>query len=882
MNEKASQKEGEEGTHPRPEVEAPGIPVGEELALGPVEGDEIDPLPKWWDESEDAERGKAENRRHEEGEAAEAKRSRKPRPAPEEKVEPDPGETVEEAAAEEEAGESSIVGMPEIDLGTIKVKHRPKTDEPSDEEEGDDSSAPPDDPGPAPEKFEDAFEAKPALVPGSAAPAKKEATAPTKPEDETEEAEETTEDVPSPEAESEAEAKPESETVPVPAKEGEGTPTPPPVPVIGDGLVPKEPAASAPAKRKAGCWTVFATLFFIATIGVVGLLVVAAVFAWTQAGKFGEQAAAKVQEKLEAQGFHLDCGSWRYEFPGGLVFDEVTVYDDATKAKPALKISPLAMDVDFLSLAKDPGGLGRTEFSLRDSTVGFYEEGGLSSEIPGVDGEIVADTDGIVVERLAATFDGLRVRIEGKGRSAQPGIDFPALLRAIRPWQAFEGTGGQAPLLTLIFAADAGDSGSATVEGTFAGTGVKWREIEFSSLSAAFRFDPATGVLSLPNVQAGYGGGLIGGTLSIDTASQIATIESLQSTVDFTALLPAYDPAWAERFKAVRFVDAPSLQIVGSLPLAEPAQADIEVRYSHRQGLVYLDGERELPFSDLRGRFRYARGVLETNDATARLFGGEVALNGSANFLRENRPFNGRVDVTGLSLKEAAGWFGQDGAGLSGRLALNFRGTGGFDSGLAGLNGGGDFRIEEAALPQFPVLGSVQSLVGGVVPAFAAKGAGSVTGAYIIESGVLVTSDLAVRNGGARIVVNGSLTLASAQTNFTATADLEPALAAATGLKGKAIQVAGSGPLREPVLKVRQFPIEFTASGLGEVLGTTPESLAGLKDLVGSENAAEVISGTVEEAAALGLDPAVAELLKGLLGGGEPERPLLRAIPQEN
>src|SRR5690606_1090113 len=129
------------------------------------------------------------------------------------------------------------------------------------------------DPSPAGEKFEDAFEAKPALVPGSPAPARAEAPAPAAPETATEEP-----------------VVPAKATPPA-LPTGASSPDPAPIPVIGDGRAPKESAASgpatpAPAKRKAGCWTIFATLFFIATVLVVALLAAAAVFAWTQVGKF--------------------------------------------------------------------------------------------------------------------------------------------------------------------------------------------------------------------------------------------------------------------------------------------------------------------------------------------------------------------------------------------------------------------------------------------------------------------------------------------------------------------------------------------------------------------------------------------------------------------
>ena len=69
MKEKASFKENGEDQIPRVDPDAPGLAPGEELAIDPGGGDEIDPIRKWWDETEATSREKARNRRLEELEA---------------------------------------------------------------------------------------------------------------------------------------------------------------------------------------------------------------------------------------------------------------------------------------------------------------------------------------------------------------------------------------------------------------------------------------------------------------------------------------------------------------------------------------------------------------------------------------------------------------------------------------------------------------------------------------------------------------------------------------------------------------------------------------------------------------------------------------------
>lgn len=408
---------------------------------------------------------------------------------------------------------------------------------------------------------------------------------------------------------------------------------------------------------------------------------------------------------------------------------------------------------------------------------------------------------------------------------------------------------------------------------------MKWQTLEFGGASIRFRVDPAAGVLSFPQVMVLHGSGSIGGSLSIDTTTLTLKVERLQSSVDLVALISSYDPAWAEEVKAVRFVDAPVVSVSGEVPLGDPSFSRLEIRYTHPRGLIWTSSGRELALADIRGDFKYDRGAIETNNAAARIFGGRIEVNGATNLLRDGRPFSGLVELTGANLEPAAQWFGQEKSGLSGRLDIVFRGTG--TSELASVNGGGTLRIEQANLTGFPMIGRVREQVGAVLPVLTGGGSGALTSAYIIESGVLVTSDLTLLQGGLRTVVNGSVNLVTRATNFTARVDLAPELAGATGLEDKAVVVEGTGNLDQPVLKIREFPVEFASSALSGVLGSTPESLLKLQGLLPAENAAQAITGSLEDVEKIGIDPAVTGFLRGLIGGEEPRpAPAIRAVPQ--
>ncbi|MEQ1842421.1 MAG: hypothetical protein ABL994_18635, partial [Verrucomicrobiales bacterium] len=490
-----------------------------------------------------------------------------------------------------------------------------------------------------------------------------------------------------------------------------------------------------------------------------------AALAWSRAGDFGKEVTSVVTGKLEEKGIYLDFGSWKYEFPRGLVFDEVTVFDDASKERPAIKASSIGINVDILGLAKGGGQLGSAEISLKDSKLTLFEGPDVFAEVSGIEGEILAGEESVEVERLSAQVGGLRVDLTGrvkmtesagaateaKAPDAEPAsdrltLDFTAF-RQIQPWLALEGTGGEAPVLSVNFSVDAARPDLIELNGNLSGSEVKWSNIDFKSVVVAFTIVPETGVLSFPSVQLGYGEGIIAASLTVDPSANILRIGQFQSTVDIVSLLKSYQPDYAEKLKSVRFVDAPTIRITGEVPLADPTQADLEIRYEHGQGLVYLSGERELPLKDIRGTFKLSRGSLETNDAAADLFGGAVLVNGATRLTSDASPFNGLVEISRMPLDKAAVYFGQEKVGMSGNLFLTFRGVGYKD--VSKIRGGGTLRIDEASLPTFPVLGPVQKLVGGIVPAFGATEKGSVTGAYIIESGVLLTNDLTIENGGA-------------------------------------------------------------------------------------------------------------------------------------
>ncbi|MEM6280413.1 MAG: hypothetical protein AAF733_13105, partial [Verrucomicrobiota bacterium] len=361
---------------------------------------------------------------------------------------------------------------------------------------------------------------------------------------------------------------------------------------------------------------------------------------------------------------------------------------------------------------------------------------------------------------------------------------------------------------------------------------------------------------------------------------RVIQIEQIQSTVDLLALASDLDEEAEEALADLSFVDAPNVKLSGSVPMDDPKLARLEVNYDHRQGIIYSGGGRSLPLSDLRGGFSFNQGVLETDDFAGSVLDGNVAINGSVRLTAEGTPFSGLIEVSSLPLAKVGEYYGKGELGMTGNIFFDFRGIGYSD--ISKIRGGGTIRVDEAKLPAFPVIGPVQKFLGAVVPAFGIQGEGSLTGAYIIESGTLLTNDLTVAQAGALLVTNGSLNLDQQYVSFTTKASLQPTLATATGMEDKAIEVSGEGDLTSPSLSLSGFPVDFAAGKLSEVLGTTPESLGQLKGLIsGEEDAASILGAPLEEAIGEELGGEVRGLFEGIFGGDASEADPPVAAPVE-
>ncbi len=664
--------------------------------------------------------------------------------------------------------------------------------------------------------------------------------------------------------------------------------------VLNENQAPVDLASAATSytstKPKAGCWTIFATLFFIASLLLLAIVGVGAAIAWSKMGDLEREIDTIAKNKLEQQGIYLDYEGWEWAFPRGLVLKNVTIYESAERSNPAVQASDVGVNVDFVGLARDRDSLSGAELSLDESDISIFDGGNSVVDLQNIDGEILIDREKVRLERFDAEVGGLRVLAvgsvdlpeknpgngsgDGGGSSAKSrpfAVDL-APLKAASEFLAVT-TEGEKPVLSVDFRGAEGGDG-VSIKATLNGRDFTWRGVPITSATAACSFDPTSNLLEFSNFQIGHGEGFIGGVFSVAMAEKRIDIVRAQSSVDLLALYTSLEPDTKEKWKKIAFADAPNVQFSGTVPLETPVGARLSIDYEHRKGLIYKAKRGDLAITGIRGRIDLNDGRLETNDLAADLLGGQVSLNGTVNLGTEGTPFSGLIEISKLPLTNVSAYFGKEDLGMSGDLYMNFRGVGYSD--VERIRGGGDIRVEEATLPAFPIVGPVQNMLGQVIPAFSFEEAGAVSGSYLVESGILLTNNFEITNTSANLLVNGSVKLAQQTTDFTAIASLNEPLAKATGLEGKTIEVRGTGPLSEPKLTLRDFPVEFAGKNLNDILGTSPETLGTLSQiLAGQDNAAEVITGSIEEATGVELGETVGALLEGLISpaveGAEPE-----------
>jgi len=632
-------------------------------------------------------------------------------------------------------------------------------------------------------------------------------------------------------------------------------------------------------KEKAGCWSVFATLFFILTLLVVLVVAVAGYLGWSRFAGFAPEVISKAQVYLEERGIYLDYEDGEYQFPRGMVLNGVTFFESEARQVPQVKFSNLGINIDIIGLIKDQTAVSAVEFSLLDSSVAFFKGGNPVAQLEEISAEIMASSGKVDVERFSGRIGGLVVRASGSLALPKSDASYEAVGNAasnetfVLPFDSvlFEEFGewlevqanGNPPVLDVKFSSDGGVK-SLAIEGSLRGSDFLWCGVPMTRANASFGFDAPSQMLDFYSFQFGHGEGDLIGTASLNLEDDVLSFDKFESNVNLVSMLSAFDAEFAEKFTSINFRDAPQVQLSGSILLEDLANSNLEIFYNHSLGLVYTNASRDLPVSQIKGEIEVSGGSLIVKDTTARLLGGDLNMSGKVSLIDEGYPFS--IDSFRLDnapLGSIGEWLGAEGRAMNGDLVLEFHGSGTND--ISDVRGGGSISVTEAKLMGFPVVGEIQDFLGKVVPAFGARTGDALSGTYIIESGILLTNDLAVTQVGAKVSVDGLVNLKRGTTKFAATARMDPNVVIGMPLEGKEVIIEGEGPWMKPSIKLKRFPVEFASEELSSLLGTSTETIESLQGLIkGEEDVAKMISDQLQKA--IGNEGALSEL-DGLIDG---------------
>ncbi len=621
---------------------------------------------------------------------------------------------------------------------------------------------------------------------------------------------------------------------------------------------PKEGNRPKAVKKKTGCWTIFATLFFFATLLAVVAVVGIGIFAWSKKDSFAGDFQKDLMAKLESRGLFLSYGEWNYEFPRGLVFSELTLFETDAREKPRFKLSNVGISTDVVTLAKEQGrGPLSAQIDLAGSTASFFEKGEAVAELPHLTGILHVDEGSIRMNPLRTKLGEMELELVGTvmmpnageetgtpaadsqieegvaavegNASPLAGFD-PAILETLKEWFNVTASGA-APRLQVDLFLDMAAPEQMKVSGRLDGKDFTWSGVSLESAAIPFNFNLEGESLTLPGFFVRTGGGIINGDVVIDGTSEQIQIATLESTADVFGLLASLAPEMASSLGTLEFRDNPRILLKGSVPISTPADSSLEIDYGHWNGFDIVAGEKKIPVSNISGKLTLEARKLQTKDFQIRVFEGDSLVNGSVEFKPEGFFLDGMIEVDRMPLAEVAKFYGIDERLMTGDLSMNFRGSRGKE--ISTMKGNGDLKIENARLNGFPVVGPIQMFTGEIVPAFSRQIRSAMLGSFIIESGVLISSDINARSDQTQIVAGAQINFADKAVEFQSKAYVEGELATRSGLIDKGIEVKGAGTLLAPEMEIMSIPLELAEEAMQTSLGMTPASVKLITDFLG-------------------------------------------------
>ncbi len=449
-----------------------------------------------------------------------------------------------------------------------------------------------------------------------------------------------------------------------------------------------------------------------------------------------------------------------------------------------------------------------------------------------------------VVENPTSTSVPDRIEIPPVNSPSNSGGDGPgalpslALLGEITKYLKVKSEGAL-PLITSKVDVDLTNQAQPKIKasGRFTGDSITLEEtilggMTFKAFDAAYSYDHENAVLTLPNFIISHGkSGTLNGSATYTLNDQMLDLTEVRSNLDLVAFLTEINPELKQSLENLKFLDSPEIHITtGRVPVASPLDGSLDFSYEQWAGLeVQMEDGKKLSVNQIHGNFKLGGGELAIPSLKAKVFDGDLDAQGSLMLKDPSRSFNGKVAMRGLSMESIGAYSGIKSQAMSGQLDVDYQGTAAKE--IQNYTGVGFVDLKNSQLYEVPVIGPIHRLLGAAMPVFGSQNLSTAAGNFMIKEGVLMTTDLTVRSDGTRVLVKGQANLIHQLTAFSAAANLEGPLGAATGLVTEMIEVEGRGPLNNPQIRLKggALPAAFDSDRVRNLLGISEGSAEAMK-----------------------------------------------------
>jgi len=293
--------------------------------------------------------------------------------------------------------------------------------------------------------------------------------------------------------------------------------------------------------------------------------------------------------------------------------------------------------------------------------------------------------------------------------------------------------------------------------------------------------------LEIRQLRARMDAAVVEGTGSVEGfASPVVTLDLTASQLDLdalTSLLGALAASSETRLATGAGARRPSGEGKGR---AQPAAGSLpEMAVSLTASRGRLGGAS---FSDLKARLKAAGRAIHVDPLTVVTFGGRCSGSLDVDLGRSVPSFAGRVTMDGIDMAEVLSYAGKDGM-MTGSLSgtMNVRGHGGDTSSLVRrLDGAGRVLVKDGTVRHLDLVGSVVRALGrpGEAPAGSGEAFDTLGGHFVLNDGVMQSSDLTFDSRDVDLDGAGRLLLTEGTLNVRANLRLSEELTGRMGRDG--------------------------------------------------------------------------------------------------